>query len=139
MGASVGDRVAAVISCKGKSVYWLGEGVYEGNFIAPGTHLLTIEEAREFAKEGGNGDISDEDLKKHVDGFNESPMVKNPRIKLDNGSVAWGRECWWGDIAGCKKQYEGMTFVNVKIERDEQGHFKSLVGEDGKEIPLDEV
>lgn len=29
-------------------------------------------------------------------GFEEIPWYKNPKILLDDGSVVWGMQCWWG-------------------------------------------
>lgn len=140
MDYKAGDRIGAAISVKNGKVLWLGEGVYEGDFHPPGTILLTLEEARSYAATDEVAKtISDEELKKRVDRFNDSPMVKNPRIKLDNGETVWGKECWWGTAEGFKKKYAGLTFVNVKIERDKDGFFSRLVGEDGKEVPLNEA
>lgn len=44
----------------------------------------------------------------------------NPRIKLDNGEVVWGIECWWGDEAKMKERlaenFPLAETVNVKID-----------------------
>ena len=34
----------------------------------------------------------------------ERPL--NPRIRLDNGQIVWGMQCWWGEI---DSHYEKMS------------------------------
>lgn len=41
-------------------------------------------------------------------------MDLNPRIDLDDGSVVWGFECWWGDEAGFDDNFvKGRAVVTV--------------------------
>lgn len=83
-----GERVGALISVKKGVVQFLGYGVYEGDFNPP------IE----------------------VAGFNVN--IPNPRIRLDNGDVVYGCECWWGEEEKFKKEYidKAKKVVNVKID-----------------------
>lgn len=30
----------------------------------------------------------------------------NPKIKLDNGSIVWGCQCWWGPEEEIKAKYQ---------------------------------
>ena len=44
----------------------------------------------------------------------------NPRLKLDNGEVVWGCECWWGSEAKIKDMVEkwvaaGLTIKDAKM------------------------
>lgn len=51
------------------------------------------------------------------DFFNGAVGGSNPRIKLDNGQIVWGAECWWGPeevFAGIRI---GNEVVDVDIER----------------------
>lgn len=45
----------------------------------------------------------------------------NPRIKLDNGDVVWGLECWWGSENRIKEKLDGATIVMCKAVRDDNG------------------
>lgn len=82
-----GMRVGAISHAeKDGTVYVFGFGVYEGDFVP------------------------DEDAAGMGPLLREAEMT-NPKIKLDNGDVVWGCECWWGPedvvkekIAAYKKQ-----------------------------------
>lgn len=85
-----GDRIGAILGSDGKVVRWLGYGVYEGDFVPP----------------------------KEIGGFNLG--FPNPRLKLDNGDVVWGCECWWGSEKGIIEQLEkyranGYTITTTSI------------------------
>jgi len=72
-----GERVGAILSANDKTVKFLGYGVYEGDFY-PDT------------AEGSVADmIKDNQQQYGID-------LVNPRLKLDNGDIVWGCECWWG-------------------------------------------
>jgi hypothetical protein len=45
---------------------------------------------------------------------NEEGEWKNPRLKLDDGQIIWGIECWW-------KPYE--KFKNMKESENEVKNF----------------
>jgi len=67
----VGERVIAISHSDDETVWLFGFGVYEGDFVP--------EEA------GGPLGEMCRDLKRG-----------NPRIRLDNGKIIYGCECWWG-------------------------------------------
>jgi hypothetical protein len=46
----------------------------------------------------------------------EGTEVKNPKITLDNGSVVWGMECWWGPEAAIRKKLDGMSVRFVSVD-----------------------
>ena len=71
----IGMRVGALLGSKDGVVELLGYGVYEGK------HKLPEEAA----------------------GFNFGQ--ENPRIRLDNGDIIWGCECWWGEEKKFKENY----------------------------------
>ncbi len=87
-----GDRVGAILSIRDGEVEFLGFGVYEGDFVP-------TEAAGWLA-----------------DGLRAQEIV-NPRIKLDNGKVVYGCECWWGDEAHTKDYLSKFDKVN-KIDID---------------------
>jgi len=43
----------------------------------------------------------------------------NPRIKLDNGDIVWGFQCWWGDEEQMKKEIQDMKIIHVDLEGNE--------------------
>jgi hypothetical protein len=89
--SAVGERVGAILSADADEVRLLGYGVYEGDFEAPsGPFGVTWEHFDELARESLGQD--------EFDRMQASGGVRprNPRIRLDDGSVVWGQECWWG-------------------------------------------
>ena len=94
----VGIRVGALIDVteETKRVRFLGYGVYE---------------ADEIPDEQAGG---------------MAPLVRamgreNPKIRLDNGDVVWGCECWWDKEEEFKSQIEkykedGYAIEEVKIQ-----------------------
>ena len=88
----VGNKVGAMFVAKGGTVEFLGYGIYEGDFIP--------EEAAGWMAEGLRNN-----------------KVTNPRIRLDNGKIVYGCECWWGDADRIKKELEKYeTVVDVDID-----------------------
>jgi hypothetical protein len=67
-----GQRVGAILGTNDTSVDFLGYGVYEGDYIP--------KEAVGF-----------------LAGVLKRAGRENPRIRLDNGGIVYGCECWWGD------------------------------------------
>jgi len=93
-----GERIGAILGAGGeqKIVRFLGYGVYEGDEIpltACGWMAKLLVES----------------------------SVSNPKLRLDNGDVVWGCECWWGrehEVAEAVEEYrrDGYIVVNVRIE-----------------------
>ena len=102
-----GDRVGCIVSATGQPgkdfvVNFLGYGVYEGDFVPPtGPFGSSWEEYDKIIQEV---DIS----------YTTEKRPMNPRIRLDDGRVVWGRDCWFGSEEKIKKTLEGATtIVNV--------------------------
>lgn len=87
----IGDRVLAILGASNGVVKVIGEGIYEGNFVP-----------REAVGQMAEALVELE--------------VENPRIKLDNGKIVYGCECWWGPVENMRKQCEGMKLVDVDID-----------------------
>jgi len=81
-------RVGAVCSMDKEVITLFGYGVYEGDFI-PDTDDITMM-GLPLRKMG----------------------LANPRIRLDNGDVVWGCECWWG-AEEIVKTYEENRKVKI--------------------------
>lgn len=86
----VGDRVIALrnASNESKTAYIYGVGTYQGELVP-----------------------------EHESIFKAAGM-KNPAIKLDNGSMVYGFECWWGPEDAVRNKFPGFTFVEVDINED---------------------
>jgi len=99
--SKAGDRVVAISHSDEGGVYIFGYGVYEGDFIP--TEAVGV--MADAAKEVG---------------------LKNPRIRLDNGDVVYGCECWFmseDDFkAGIAKA--GITPILIDINK-ERKYFSS--------------
>lgn len=87
----VGARVGALLSGTATTAKFLGWGTFEGREV-PG------EEAGGFAE------------------FLREAGMENPKIRLDNGKVVWGCECWWGSEVEIQKVLEGKTVEHVDID-----------------------
>lgn len=93
----VGERVGAIHHSTSSHLYFLGYGVYEGE-------QLPVADGNESSLATVMARLN----------------MKNPRIKLDNGDVVWGMECWWGPEDYIKRTLEsaaadGRIITDVRI------------------------
>ncbi len=84
----VGDRIGAIRNADETHVYMLGFGVYEGEQLPPDGEFTT----RSLAG------------------------VTSPRLRLDDGTVVWGYQCWWGPEDKIKERYKDHVKVDVKLD-----------------------
>lgn len=98
-----GQRVGAILGTKKdeKIIEFFGFGVYEGDHVAGEGDPLPI-------------------------GWISEMMVKysrpNPRIRLDDGKIVWGCECWWGpeeQLQAKLKSYEEQGYSIASVDIDE--------------------
>lgn len=87
----VGDRVGAIRNGEGTTAYFYGYGTYS-------------EEVPPADPQGKRGMVD----------FVHAANVTNPKITLDDGTVVWGAECWWGPEELIKERLKGMKVVMVK-------------------------
>lgn len=85
-----GDRVACWLSADDREVRLLGYGVYDGEDV-PGPEA------------GGLAALL------------RSLGEKNPRLRLDDGTVVWGGECWWGDEERMKLEVGSRRLVPASV------------------------
>jgi len=102
-----GERVFAVLSATTEEVALLGFGVYVGDEVPPEPMgvVRSIFQAttwEEFDR------VVAQDTGQATD-----PAVRppNPKLVLDDGSVVWGPECWWGSEEAYPK------FLGTRSER----------------------
>lgn len=80
----IGDRVGVIQKAERDTVYLFGYGTYEGEHIPPDD----------------------------VGGFNVG--IPNPKLKLDDGTIIYGCESWWGPESNVRKNVgEFKTVVMV--------------------------
>lgn len=92
----VGERVGVALGTRGRKVIFIGWGVYEGR------HPVA-DDAVGFRAE----------MKQCVPMDHEDRL--NPRIRLDDGSVVWGCECWWGPEAIIKERLDGWRSAGYEV------------------------
>lgn len=56
----------------------------------PGTRVLIVEDCRENGTATGKEGVYEGRFP-----YNDDAHFSNPRIKLDEGEIIWGIECWW--------------------------------------------
>jgi len=63
----------------------------------------------------------------------QGPHLKpSPKIRLDNGSVVWGCECWWGPETPVRHRLELAKADGWTIEQADLGAFRKA----GREVAL---
>ena len=55
------------------------------------------------------------------DGFLHDAGITNPKLKLDNGRVAWGHQCWWGDEQTVIEMIGGRSVEYVNYDEQDGG------------------
>ena len=100
----VGERVGAILGSnhEEKTIEFLGYGTYVGDEFPYSAVGLTAEAAKEVGESTGQ-------------------QFKNPKIELDDGTVVWGCECWWGGADGMREALnkwvkQGYTIQHVNME-----------------------
>ena len=83
----IGNRVGAIASADKEVVRFYGYGIYAGEEVPP----------------------------KEVSEFHSELELKNPKIKLDNGKVVWGCQCWWGSEEKVKQMIGNRTVEIVSL------------------------
>jgi hypothetical protein len=100
-----GERVYAILHADGKQVHLLGFGHYVGDEVPtePTGFFRAIFGASTWAE---------------VDkacGY-AVPRPSNPKIVLDDGTIIWGAECWWGPESDYAAMLGTRTEVKATIE-----------------------
>ena len=110
----VGARMGAMMGSKGGRVQLFGYGVYEGDFKIP----MDSEEVG--APVGFTADMVRDAIR---DGhLTEEEAPSNPRIRLDDGKVVWGCECWWASEEKVKQicaAADSVEVVDIDAIREE--------------------
>lgn len=92
MAKKIGERIGAVRNADQGTAYLFGFGTYQGDEVPPD------DVQGPFGRIGLFG-------------------VKNPKLVMDDGTVVWGCESWWGDEARVRKMIGNRRIEFVKPER----------------------
>lgn|GEM_PF-2201305 len=108
------NRVGAMLGVDGdaKVVEFLGYGVCEGE--------------KPVARDAGGlaslkwAAYNDSKITAHLTQEEKEAILLNPMIRLDNGDIVYGCECWWGPEEGIRDQLkrlesEGFELREVRI------------------------
>ncbi len=88
----IGDRIGAIKCMDENTVYLFGFGTYLGD---------------EFPPDDPSGN-------RGLMALVHKAGIENPKLKMDDGTIVWGCECWWGDETTVKKNIEGKKIVIIK-------------------------
>jgi len=86
-----GDRVGAIGKADCERAYIYGFGTYSEEIPPPDPR-------------GERGMVD----------FVHHANVTNPKITLDDGTVIWGAECWWGPEKEIKEFLKGLKTTIIK-------------------------
>ena len=88
-----GTRVGAISGKVDDCIEYFGYGVYEGEYLVD-------------RKAGGLASFMWAAYDDPESGLSEEArkaILLNPKIRLDNGDIIWGCECWWAPEEHVKK------------------------------------
>jgi hypothetical protein len=130
----VGSRVVAIAKADNETISIYGYGIYEGDFQHPYLEPPDSDQVIEMLKRSGFAQedidkLQPEDIQQMIKGFT-SVMGKNPRIKLDNGKIVWGCECWWGPVEWFEGNFiQGREVQEIDIDADRAKYDKEPAGD----------
>lgn len=93
-----------VLTDKGR-IDWIGEYNYDSYASGRLTIGGTIPARAVYLEQAPVGD-----LPQLVDGACIAVPFLNPRMRLDDGSVIWGDECWWTPLT------DGLTLADAEVD-----------------------
>jgi hypothetical protein len=90
MSREIGHRVGAILSMNETHVRLIGYGTYQGEHTPP------------------------DDIGGFIIGRT------NPKLVMDDGTVVWGCECWWGPEKKMRKRIAGLAVIPVNMADERQ-------------------
>lgn len=87
---TIGTRVGALLKADETKVWLIGYGTYQGDHVPP----------------------------EDAGGFNLG--IPNPKLVMDDGTVVWGCECWWGPEDKVRASIGEREVVNVDMAAERQ-------------------
>jgi len=90
--SNIGDRVGAIRNMDDETAWVFGYGVYDGEEVPP----------------------EDEKGERGMIDFVHAANVTNPKLLMDDGTIIWGCECWWGPEKLARETISDRKIVIVK-------------------------
>ncbi len=118
----IGTKIGSFIRAENNIVYFLGWGIYLGDFINPYEYKLNKEQA---SKQLGS-DCSEIEIKTYL-ALNRQFGNKIPKFQLDNGDIAWACECTWGLEEEINNLLKNKKIKTCKIKRDKDGLLEDVI------------
>ena len=100
--ANTGDSVCAILSADKNNVHLIGYGKYLGDEIPDRHEIGSLPKALHLAS------------------------AKNPKLQMNDGSIVWGCECWWGDIDSANEFIGNRNIINVDMEKERSQQLANL-------------
>jgi hypothetical protein len=63
-----------------------------------GTEVVIMQDCRDGGEATGQIGIYEGEFTVLIDFMDEKITANSPRIRLQDGSVIWGAECWWSKL-----------------------------------------
>lgn len=92
MQRRIGERIGAVQSADNNTVHLFGYGTYQGDHVPPDDVMGPFGRLALFG-------------------------VRNPKLVMDDGTVVWGCESWWGGEELVRESIRGRQVIIVTPER----------------------
>ncbi len=77
--------------------------------LPPGSRVIALREANKDSNEvsliGSGVYVGDFDVPEHYSSILPASAMQQPKIELDDGTVIWGFECWWGPEDRIKAEF----------------------------------
>lgn len=89
---NVGERICAVLKADKENVHLIGYGIYAGDYVPGEEAVGVMANALKNAK------------------------IKNPKLVMDDGTVVWGCECWWGNAGMAERMILDRNVVKVDMK-----------------------
>lgn len=96
--AEIGDNICAVLKADSKNVYVIGYGTYLGE------------------------EIPDKDITGQIATMLRNAKATNPKLEMEDGTIVWGCECWWGDVESAIEMMGGRKVIQVDMEKERQAN-----------------
>jgi hypothetical protein len=105
----IGDRVGAILSSDKDSVNLFGYGTYQGD------------------------EIPDESCAGFMAAILRDAKHANPKIVLDDGTIVWGCECWWGPEEKVKADIGSRTIFLVSVAEEREKALATALAADSED------
>ena len=118
----IGTRVGAYFKLENNICYFLGWGVYLGDFQNPRAKKILKEEAKKVL----GTDASEEEINTYII-LNRQTGESIPKFQLDNADIVWADECHWGKVEDVEKIINNKKIINIRYKRDSKENIEDII------------